>query len=210
MSYVTHNFLICPHFFLFNIAFTHLLLKKLNTTWLFCGCSLVCLYPSTIHVFFLSPMMQYYTFCPVTQNLLVWFTVFFILTQIIKYSIRRHPCIQELIFLLFCFERQVYSLSHVIINLDLFLHMWWSYRARTYEGGYVAEYREKQGDSAAGTTPEQPWMRKGVPTEERPPRLTVEGLKPNTLYEVSLASVSCFLIIRECWRALDSLYNKKK
>nr|XP_045611196.1 putative epidermal cell surface receptor isoform X12 [Procambarus clarkii] len=64
---------------------------------------------------------------------------------------------------------------------------WDDFRARTYEGGYVAEYREERGNSEAGTTVEQPWMRKEVPTGELPPKLTVEGLKPNTLYEVRVS-----------------------
>ncbi|XP_071522981.1 uncharacterized protein sas isoform X8 [Panulirus ornatus] len=64
---------------------------------------------------------------------------------------------------------------------------WDDFRARTYEGGYVAEYREKHSDAAAEAMPEQLWMRKEVPTEELPPRLTVEGLKPNTVYEVRVS-----------------------
>ncbi|XP_069952255.1 uncharacterized protein sas isoform X11 [Cherax quadricarinatus] len=66
---------------------------------------------------------------------------------------------------------------------------WDDFRARTYEGGYVAEYRKEHGDSstATGTTVEQPWMRKEVPAGELPPKLTVKGLEPNTLYEVRVS-----------------------
>lgn len=57
------------------------------------------------------------------------------------------------------------------------------HRGRTYQGGYVAEYREEQ-ELTPGTE-ELPWMRKEVPIGELQPKLTVEGLQPNTLYEVS-------------------------
>lgn len=58
-----------------------------------------------------------------------------------------------------------------------FLH-----RGRNYQGGYVAEYREEQ-ELTPGAE-EVPWMRKEVPLGEFQPKLTVEGLQPNTLYEV--------------------------
>lgn len=45
----------------------------------------------------------------------------------------------------------------------------------------MAEYRKEQEVS---TGEELPWMRKEVPTGELQPRLTVESLEPNTLYEV--------------------------
>ncbi|KAK8394527.1 hypothetical protein O3P69_006595 [Scylla paramamosain] len=55
---------------------------------------------------------------------------------------------------------------------------------RTYEGGYVAEYR-KEMEVSPGE--ELPWMRKEVPIGEFQPRLTVEGLEPDTLYEVRVS-----------------------
>ncbi|XP_042237938.1 LOW QUALITY PROTEIN: uncharacterized protein LOC121876666 [Homarus americanus] len=64
---------------------------------------------------------------------------------------------------------------------------WDDFRARTYKGGYVAEYREEPADPATGIVVEQPWMRKEVPPGELPPKLTVEGLRPNTLYEVRVS-----------------------
>ncbi|KAG0725168.1 hypothetical protein GWK47_004767 [Chionoecetes opilio] len=50
---------------------------------------------------------------------------------------------------------------------------------------YVAEYRKEQ--EVPKGEEELPWMRKEVPTEELQPRLTVEGLAPNTLYEVRVS-----------------------
>ncbi|MPC26354.1 hypothetical protein E2C01_019489 [Portunus trituberculatus] len=58
---------------------------------------------------------------------------------------------------------------------------WDDFRGRTYEGGYVAEYR-KEMEVSPGEE-ELPWMRKEVPIGEFQPRLTVEGLQPDTLYE---------------------------
>lgn len=48
----------------------------------------------------------------------------------------------------------------------------------------MAEYREEQ-EPAPGAE-ELPWMRKEVPLGEIQPKLTVEGLQPNTLYEVRM------------------------
>ncbi|KAG0722956.1 putative epidermal cell surface receptor [Chionoecetes opilio] len=62
---------------------------------------------------------------------------------------------------------------------------WDDFRARTYDGGYVAEYRKEQ--EVPKGEEEMPWMRKEVPTGELQPRLTVEGLAPNTLYEVRVS-----------------------
>lgn len=69
-------------------------------------------------------------------------------------------------------------------NVDLAVkrHPHLSHRGRTYQGGYVAEYREEQEPTVGAE--EMPWMRKEVPTGELQPKLTVEGLQPNTLYEV--------------------------
>ncbi|XP_050740420.1 uncharacterized protein LOC127010411 isoform X2 [Eriocheir sinensis] len=64
---------------------------------------------------------------------------------------------------------------------------WDDFRGRNYQGGYVAEYREEQ-DLTPGAE-EVPWMRKEMPLGELQPKLTVEGLQPNTLYE---ARVSIF------------------
>ncbi|XP_063871278.1 uncharacterized protein LOC135106320 isoform X1 [Scylla paramamosain] len=61
---------------------------------------------------------------------------------------------------------------------------WDDFRGRTYEGGYVAEYR-KEMEVSPGE--ELPWMRKEVPIGEFQPRLTVEGLEPDTLYEVRVS-----------------------
>lgn len=47
----------------------------------------------------------------------------------------------------------------------------------------MAEYRKEQEVSLGNE--ELPWMRKEVPIGEFQPRLTVEGLEPDTLYEVS-------------------------
>ncbi|XP_045125516.1 uncharacterized protein LOC123512922 isoform X3 [Portunus trituberculatus] len=62
---------------------------------------------------------------------------------------------------------------------------WDDFRGRTYEGGYVAEYR-KEMEVSPGEE-ELPWMRKEVPIGEFQPRLTVEGLQPDTLYEVRVS-----------------------
>ncbi|KAK4294238.1 hypothetical protein Pmani_033123 [Petrolisthes manimaculis] len=56
--------------------------------------------------------------------------------------------------------------------------------ARTYEGGYVAEYRE---EGVGSRLSQEPWKREEVPAGEQPPKITVETLKPNTLYEVRVS-----------------------
>ncbi|KAK3879842.1 hypothetical protein Pcinc_015624, partial [Petrolisthes cinctipes] len=61
---------------------------------------------------------------------------------------------------------------------------WDDFRARTYEGGYVAEYRE---EGVGSRLSQEPWKREEVPAGEQPPKITVETLKPNTLYEVRVS-----------------------
>ncbi|XP_047482174.1 uncharacterized protein LOC125034466 [Penaeus chinensis] len=64
---------------------------------------------------------------------------------------------------------------------------WDDFRARAVEEGYVAEYREVEGVVASE---EQPWMKKIVPVGATPPSLTsvtIEDLKPNTLYQVRVS-----------------------
>lgn len=82
------------------------------------------------------------------------------------------------------------TLRHMEITLQLF-HL--LNRGRTYQGGYVAEYREEQ-ELMPGAE-EVPWMRKEVPLGELQPKLTVEGLQPNTLYEVRAVKRSTTLHI---------------
>ncbi|XP_063596478.1 uncharacterized protein LOC134773237 isoform X2 [Penaeus indicus] len=64
---------------------------------------------------------------------------------------------------------------------------WDDFRARAVEEGYVAEYREVEGVTASE---EQPWMKKIVPVGATPPSLTsvtIEDLKPNTMYQVRVS-----------------------
>ncbi|XP_042885309.1 uncharacterized protein LOC122261629 [Penaeus japonicus] len=63
---------------------------------------------------------------------------------------------------------------------------WDDFRARAVEEGYVAEYREAEGAASE----EQPWVKKIVPVGDTPPSLTsvtIEELKPNTLYQVRVS-----------------------
>lgn len=57
----------------------------------------------------------------------------------------------------------------------------------------MAEYREEQ-ELTPGLD-ELPWMRKEVPTGELQPKLTVEGLQPNTLYEVRVVKTLNFIFL---------------
>ncbi|XP_069993704.1 uncharacterized protein sas isoform X4 [Penaeus vannamei] len=64
---------------------------------------------------------------------------------------------------------------------------WDDFRARAVEEGYVAEYREVEGGEASE---KEPWMKKIVPVGATPPSLTsvtIEDLKPNTLYQVRVS-----------------------
>lgn len=76
-------------------------------------------------------------------------------------------------------------------------------RARAVEEGYVAEYREVEGGAASE---EQPWMKKIVPVGATPPSLTsvtIEDLKPNTLYQVAFFSLQSVGFLKICGFILD-------
>lgn len=61
----------------------------------------------------------------------------------------------------------------------------------------MAEYRE-EGDG--GSSSQDPWEREEVPPGEQPPKITVEALKPNTLYE------ACSFVHSLVHRSINSLY----